>query len=162
LPPPVSSYRYAKAPTKVEGSAKARGRAFAHAESGDNLLAKDRWLGFRNGMAGSWRQAGKEERSPPVNQRRATPLFRVREGPSPRLLRAKVNGKTCGWPGEKDPLLRIMECSLRNENKSDEDRYNPNSAIGNLPFEKNPGELLVPSGVICGSFYKKQITFSLP
>ena len=79
------------------GRAKARGRAFAHAESGGNLLAKDRLLGFRNGMAGSWRYAGKEERSPPVNQRRATPLFRVREGPSPRLLRANVNGKNWGW-----------------------------------------------------------------
>ena len=33
------------------GRAKARGRAFEHAESGGNLLAKDRWLGFRNGMA---------------------------------------------------------------------------------------------------------------
>ena len=37
------------------GRAKARGRAFVHAESGAISLLSDRWLGFRNGMAGSWR-----------------------------------------------------------------------------------------------------------
>jgi len=36
-------------------SAKVRGRAFTHAESGDKVLAKEEWLGLLNGMAGSWR-----------------------------------------------------------------------------------------------------------
>jgi hypothetical protein len=35
--------------------AKARGRAFTHAELGGNLLVKERWLRFRNGMARSLR-----------------------------------------------------------------------------------------------------------
>jgi hypothetical protein len=41
--------------------------------------------------------------SPPVNQRRATSLFRVREGPSPRSLRANVNGKNWGGRKRRDP-----------------------------------------------------------
>lgn len=52
---------------------------------------------------------------------------------------------------EKDSQLRIVECGLRDENKSDEDYYNPDSPTDNL--KKNPGELSIPSGVICGSFF---------
>ena len=47
-------------------------------------------------MAGSWREVGGGERSPPVNERGATPLFRVGECPSPRSLVPSPNGKKLG------------------------------------------------------------------
>ncbi len=52
------------------------------------------------GSAMRWRRVGDklgEERSPPVNERRTAPLFRVGEFPSPRSPRPRPNGKNCGW-----------------------------------------------------------------
>jgi len=64
-------------------------------------------------MAGSWKEVGGGERSPPVNERGATPLFRVGECPSPRSSGPCLKEKKLGAGRISIPLDKGLENDIK-------------------------------------------------
>ena len=92
------------------GRGKARGRAFTRAETGGQSPCQGSMARVPQWNGGP--EISRQRKKPACNQRRATPLFRVREGPSPRLLRANVNGKNWGWATFQLPLTHNCHASI--------------------------------------------------